>query len=103
MPGPRRPRVDMRLALSKLALKMKAHADLGGDLFQRRRHFQRVRPAFELARPGDQRQRQRVTESNSAKGNGGVGCQSLVHDLRFPYAERTMKRHPTTVNFSVCA
>ena len=45
-------------------------ADARRDLFERARHFQRMRAAFQLARPGDQRQRQGVAEAHGADGDG---------------------------------
>ena len=40
-----------------------------GDLLQRGRHLQRMRAAFELARPGDDRDRQIIAELDRANGD----------------------------------
>ncbi len=42
-----------------------ADAEARGDLFQRGRHFEGVRPAFQLAWTGEKRERQGIADANA--------------------------------------
>src|SRR5262245_27165923 len=71
-------------------------ADPAGDLLERRGHVDGVVAAFERARPGDQRQRQRVAEARLADGDDRAGCGiDLQHRLS---RGRTMKAPRLPVN-----
>ena len=54
-------------------------ADPAGDLLERRRHLERVAAALERARPGDQRERQRIAEAHGADSDDRIGRRCLHH------------------------
>ena len=100
--GQRRVEADAARTLGRGAVGLvegglvdEADADARRDFLQRRRHFQRMRPAFHLAGPGDQRQRQGIAEAHGADGDGGIGF--LIQD-DFALAGATMKRQCDAVN-----
>ncbi len=77
------PRALLALGAVRLVERGLVHepdTDLGRRSLQRRRRLQRVRPAFELARPGDQRQRQTVAETDLTVGrtDGDNGIRSGI-------------------------
>jgi len=64
------------------------------DLLQRGRHFERVAAAFELARPGDDRNRQVVAEFDLT-GRHNRRCRDVRGSRVFPFssADHAGPRH----------
>ena len=81
-PTPRAAEPEVRLALSKDDLKTRPMARRAAISFSACSHFERVGAAFELAGPGDQRQRQRGAEPGRERPladlNDGVVAQRNV-------------------------
>ena len=92
---PRAALAEVRLALSNEVLKT-SPMPFGRNLFERGGHFQRMRPAFQLAGTGDQRQRQGIAKADGADRDGGVGNKVAIQDGVL--AGATMKRGKPPVN-----
>ena len=63
--------------LVERCLVNEADPDPLGDLLQRRCHLQGVSAAFELARPGDQRDRQRIAEAHGTDRNNRIRTRNV--------------------------
>ena len=69
------------VGLVERSLEHQANAEPRRDLLERARHLQRMRPAFELARPGDDRQRQRIAKRHRTCGDDGGGLRTGQYRL----------------------